>query len=151
MLRLRDPATRRRSVKIVQQREVDFTPDSPQVQASGREILAQRPHHHLVQGRPVAGRTQRRRTMQRRRYVDIEEALERTVRIRSSHYFLRHANGRITVGSNTTWPTHRRHQRRAAPHGFRPMFEDWARSCSAFTNDVSELALADVSRRNPRW
>ena len=31
------------------------------------------------------------------------------------------------------------------PHGFRSTFKDWARSCTAFPDEVSELALAHVS------
>jgi len=33
----------------------------------------------------------------------------------------------------------------AVPHGFRSTFKDWARSCTAFPDEVSELALAHVN------
>jgi integrase len=33
----------------------------------------------------------------------------------------------------------------AVPHGFRSSFKDWARSCTAFQDEVSELALAHVN------
>lgn len=33
----------------------------------------------------------------------------------------------------------------AVPHGFRSSFKDWARSCTAFPDEVSELALAHVN------
>lgn len=33
----------------------------------------------------------------------------------------------------------------AVPHGFRSSFKDWARSCSSFSDEVSELALAHVN------
>lgn len=33
----------------------------------------------------------------------------------------------------------------AVPHGFRSTFKDWARSCSNFPDEVSELALAHVN------
>jgi integrase len=33
----------------------------------------------------------------------------------------------------------------AVPHGFRSTFKDWARSCTAYPDEVSELALAHVS------
>jgi integrase len=39
---------------------------------------------------------------------------------------------------------------RAKPHGFRSTFKDWARSCSAFADEVSELALAHVSSDETR-
>jgi len=32
----------------------------------------------------------------------------------------------------------------ATPHGFRSTFKDWARSCTRFADEVSELALAHV-------
>lgn len=33
----------------------------------------------------------------------------------------------------------------AQVHGFRSTFKDWARSCTAYADEVSELALAHVS------
>lgn len=33
----------------------------------------------------------------------------------------------------------------AVPHGFRSSFKDWARSCSAYPDELSELALAHVN------
>lgn len=33
----------------------------------------------------------------------------------------------------------------ATPHGFRSTFKDWARSCTTYADEVSELALAHVS------
>ena len=33
----------------------------------------------------------------------------------------------------------------AVPHGFRSTFKDWARSCTTYADEVSELALAHVS------
>jgi integrase len=33
----------------------------------------------------------------------------------------------------------------AVPHGFRSTFKDWARSCTAYPDEVSELALAHVN------
>ena len=33
----------------------------------------------------------------------------------------------------------------AVPHGFRSSFKDWARSCTSYADEVSELALAHVS------
>lgn len=33
----------------------------------------------------------------------------------------------------------------AVPHGFRSTFKDWARSCTAYADEVSELALAHVN------
>lgn len=33
----------------------------------------------------------------------------------------------------------------AVPHGFRSSFKDWARSTTAYADEVSELALAHVS------
>lgn len=33
----------------------------------------------------------------------------------------------------------------AVPHGFRSSFKDWARSCTAYPDEVSELALAHVN------
>ena len=39
----------------------------------------------------------------------------------------------------------RRMQVNAVPHGFRSTFKDWARSSTAYSDEVSELALAHVS------
>jgi integrase len=33
----------------------------------------------------------------------------------------------------------------AVPHGFRSSFKDWARNCTNYSDDVSELALAHVN------
>ena len=33
----------------------------------------------------------------------------------------------------------------AVPHGFRSTFKDWARSSTAYADEISELALAHVS------
>ena len=33
----------------------------------------------------------------------------------------------------------------AVPHGFRSSFKDWARNCTSYPDEVSELALAHVS------
>ena len=35
--------------------------------------------------------------------------------------------------------------RRIVPHGFRSSFKDWARSCTRFADEVSELALAHIN------
>ena len=39
----------------------------------------------------------------------------------------------------------RRMKVHAVPHGFRSSFKDWARSSTAYPDEVSELALAHVS------
>lgn len=39
----------------------------------------------------------------------------------------------------------RRMNASCVPHGFRSTFKDWARSCTAYQDEVSELALAHVS------
>lgn len=39
----------------------------------------------------------------------------------------------------------RRMQVDAVPHGFRSTFKDWARTCTAYADEISELALAHVS------
>ena len=39
----------------------------------------------------------------------------------------------------------RRMEVNAVPHGFRSTFKDWARSSTAYADEVSELALAHVS------
>jgi integrase len=36
------------------------------------------------------------------------------------------------------------------PHGFRSTFKDWARSCTSYPDEVSELALAHVSTDTTR-
>jgi integrase len=38
----------------------------------------------------------------------------------------------------------------AVPHGFRSSFKDWARSCTAYPDEVSELALAHVNSDSTR-
>ena len=38
----------------------------------------------------------------------------------------------------------------AVPHGFRSSFKDWARSCTTFADEVSELALAHVNSNATR-
>lgn len=39
----------------------------------------------------------------------------------------------------------RRMKVEAVPHGFRSTFKDWVRSCTAYPDEVSELALAHVN------
>jgi integrase len=44
----------------------------------------------------------------------------------------------------------RRMEVNAVPHGFRSSFKDWARSCTNFPDEVSELALAHVNSDGTR-
>ena len=63
---------------------------------------------------------------------------------KDSEYIFPAANGE-KISDMTISAVTRRMKVPAVPHGFRSSFKDWARNCTNYSDEVSELALAHVS------
>jgi integrase len=73
--------------------------------------------------------------------VALLKALPRSER---SRYVFASASG-TSLSDMTLSAVTKRMNVNAVPHGFRSSFKDWARSCTTYADEVSELALAHVN------
>lgn len=76
--------------------------------------------------------------------ADAVRLLENLPRIHGSEYVFTAARGG-PVSDMTLSAVCKRMEVEAVPHGFRSSFKDWARTSTAYPDEVSELALAHVS------